>query len=67
MKRGEKIDSLLTDLRDGVKLIHLLEVISEETIPKYNRIPRLSSTGSKIFGTLCLLTLNEKNISYQQN
>jgi hypothetical protein len=38
-KRGKKIESVLTDLGDGVSLIHLLEIIGEGTIPKFVATP----------------------------
>ncbi|KAG4301887.1 hypothetical protein PCANB_002126 [Pneumocystis canis] len=33
--------SLKTDLSDGIRLIHLLETIGDETLGKYNKNPRL--------------------------
>jgi len=35
------INDLFTDLRDGLMLINLLEVISDKKLPKYNRNPRI--------------------------
>ena len=35
-KRGKGIESPLTDFRDGVNLIQLLEIIGEESLGKYN-------------------------------
>jgi Ca2+-binding EF-hand superfamily protein len=40
-KRGLKVDSLATDLADGIKLIVLLEVISQESLGKYDPKPRM--------------------------
>jgi len=38
-KRGMHIDSLKTDLADGLMLINLLEIISGKKLPRYNRHP----------------------------
>eukprot|EP00727_Mastigamoeba_balamuthi_P009155 m51a1_g4862 putative actinin-like protein (622) ;mRNA; r:319376-322196 len=40
-KRGKKIETVLTDLTDGVSLIQLLEIIGESTIPKYVANPKM--------------------------
>lgn len=40
-KKGSKIENLLTDLTDGVKLIELLEVIADEKFPKYEKQPKM--------------------------
>jgi len=40
-KRGYKIDSCVTDFKDGVKLCKLLEVIGETTLSKVNATPRM--------------------------
>jgi len=40
-KKGESIENLTTDFRDGIKLIHLLEVIGEANLGKYNKNPRM--------------------------
>jgi hypothetical protein len=36
-----KVDDLFKDLRDGVKLIHLLELISSKKLPKYVEKPKM--------------------------
>lgn len=41
IKRGLKLENLLTDLQDGINLANLLEVISEETLGKYNKNPKM--------------------------
>jgi len=41
VKRGMKITSLSTDLQDGVNLANLLEVISEEHLPKFEKNPKM--------------------------
>jgi len=40
-KCGSKIDEVSTGFQDGVNLIKLLEVISDEKIPRYNKTPKL--------------------------
>lgn len=39
--QGVTIDSLSTDFGDGVKLIVLLEVLSQKKIGRYNKKPRV--------------------------
>jgi len=41
-KCGSKIDEVSTGFQDGVNLIKLLEVISDEKIPRYNKNPKLT-------------------------
>jgi len=41
IKRGKKIENLLTDLSDGVNLLHLLEVISGDSVGKINATPKM--------------------------
>jgi len=41
-ERGMNITDLKTDLRDGLMLINLLEVISGKKLPKYNKHPRIA-------------------------
>jgi len=40
-KRGESISDITTDLRDGIKLIQLLEIIGEANLGKYNKTPKM--------------------------
>eukprot|EP01098_Paradermamoeba_levis_P011623 TRINITY_DN4_c0_g1_i1.p1 TRINITY_DN4_c0_g1~~TRINITY_DN4_c0_g1_i1.p1 ORF type:complete len:627 (-),score=273.46 TRINITY_DN4_c0_g1_i1:116-1996(-) len=40
-KRGHKLESLKTDLADGINLIILLEVISGESVGKYDAKPKM--------------------------
>merc|ERR1712137_1025816 len=41
IKRGKKIESVLTDLSDGVMLLHLLEAISGDSVGKINEKPKM--------------------------
>jgi len=41
VKRGLKIDSLTEDLKTGVALANLLEVISEESLGKFDKNPKM--------------------------
>eukprot|EP00689_Sawyeria_marylandensis_P002703 EC824387.1.p1 GENE.EC824387.1~~EC824387.1.p1 ORF type:complete len:206 (+),score=38.07 EC824387.1:41-658(+) len=40
-KRGLKVDDLLQDLKDGVKLCHLYEVISDEKLKQFYAAPKM--------------------------
>jgi len=40
-KRGHKLENLKTDLSDGINLIHLLEVISGESVGKFDPKPKM--------------------------
>jgi len=37
-----KVDDLFKDLKDGIKLIHLLELISSKKLPKFEPKPRIA-------------------------
>merc|ERR1712100_904737 len=41
VKRGKKIESVKTDLSDGVMLLHLLESISGDSVGKFNSSPKM--------------------------
>ena len=41
VKRGKKINSVLEDLDDGIALLTLLEVISGESVGKFNQTPKM--------------------------
>jgi len=41
IKRGLKIESVLTDLSDGVNLLNLLETISDDSVGKFNSKPKM--------------------------
>ena len=41
VKRGKKIDDLLTDFSDGVMLLNLLESISGDSVGKFNNTPKM--------------------------
>lgn len=41
VKRGQKIETVLTDFENGVNLLTLLEVISDESVGKYNKTPKM--------------------------
>jgi len=41
IKRGKKIESVLTDLDDGVMLLNLLETISGDSVGKFNSSPKM--------------------------
>jgi len=61
-KRGLKIDDLETDLEDGLKLIALLEIISNETFPyKFERKPTIRLKKIANVG-LCLKFIHEKGV-----
>ena len=38
-KVGDKVDDVKTDFQDGIRLLKLVEVISEDSLGKYNRKP----------------------------
>jgi len=40
-KRGECVKDITTELRDGIKLIQLLEIIGEANLGKYNKNPKM--------------------------
>ena len=40
-QRSLEIDDLDKDFEDGVLLIHLLEILGKEAIPKWNRTPKM--------------------------
>jgi len=40
-KRGRKIESLVTDFKDGVSLLYLLSAISDEPVPKHVANPKM--------------------------
>lgn len=40
-KRGYHVNNLQKDLCDGILLINLLEIISNKSLGKYNRNPRI--------------------------
>jgi len=41
MKRGKKIESVLTDFTDGIMLLNLLEAISGDSVGKINNNPKM--------------------------
>lgn len=41
IKRGLKIESILTDLSSGVNLLNLLEVISGDSVGRFNKTPKM--------------------------
>merc|ERR1712137_1059935 len=41
VKRGKKIETVLTDFENGVNLLTLLEVISDESVGKFNKTPKM--------------------------
>ena len=40
-KQGQSIDDLAVDLSDGIKLIILLEVLSQKSLGRYNKKPKM--------------------------
>lgn len=41
MKRGQKIEEIQVDFKDGLKLMSFLEIISGKTFSKYEKKPRM--------------------------
>ncbi|KAL6046374.1 Alpha-actinin, sarcomeric [Balamuthia mandrillaris] len=61
VKRGLKINNVTSDLRDGVMLVNLLEIISEESIPKWNKKPRMRIHNIENLG-YCLKFIAEHDV-----
>lgn len=51
-KRAIAIDNIRTAFTDGVNLIHLLEIISDETLPKKNLNPKMKIHKVENVGTV---------------
>lgn len=41
VERAMKIDDITKDLKDGIALCNLLEIISSKTLPKFNKKPTM--------------------------
>jgi len=51
-KRGQKIEEITTEFKDGLKLISFLEIISGKTMGKYEKKPKMKFTRFKMFPQL---------------
>uniref|UniRef100_A0A6B2KWK3 DH domain-containing protein n=1 Tax=Arcella intermedia TaxID=1963864 RepID=A0A6B2KWK3_9EUKA len=58
--RDRQVSDLSKDLSDGVNLIHLVEIISGQTLSRYNKNPRFMQ--QKIENITSALTLIEKSL-----
>jgi hypothetical protein len=60
-KRGLKVENLGTDMRDGVMLINLLEILTGKTIEGYYKAPK-SKTFMIVNHTIALAFMGQQKI-----